>query len=327
MRPCVASQASTWAGSSRKSASAAASAEQSITQAGAISSCAGMVSVAPSRQLAAGDPVHRRVEVRAGVLAAGDVVPVPGRAALVVARDLLDPERLRRGERRRQLDHRRRRPQRSGSGRRPGCRRRRAPRRSRPEAPAGHACLPRAGSPGMHGPSAALQADAGGRPAVRQDAPESGGEHRRWPRSTCPPRPRPRPCWPRCALRGDRLPAGQCRHRLRAADRGPGAGAAKPGLRDARRRSIVTHEIGRDRHGARLLARHRPAAGGHGPRQCRPRQRADGRDQRRPRQRARCCCSPAARPIGEGGRTGCARPADPLGPGDARPGRACCANW
>ena len=44
------------------------------------------------RQVAARDPVDRRIEVRAGVLAAGEVVPVPARPALVVARDLLDTE-------------------------------------------------------------------------------------------------------------------------------------------------------------------------------------------------------------------------------------------
>jgi hypothetical protein len=43
--------------------------------------------------LAAGHPVHRRVEVGAGVLPGGDVVPVPARAALVVPADLLEPER------------------------------------------------------------------------------------------------------------------------------------------------------------------------------------------------------------------------------------------
>ena len=37
--------------------------------------------------------MDRRVEMRAGVLAAADIVPVPGRPALVVAGDLLDPER------------------------------------------------------------------------------------------------------------------------------------------------------------------------------------------------------------------------------------------
>ena len=56
------------------------------------------------RQVLARDPVHRRVEVRAGVLAAGEVVPVPGRAALVVARHLLDAERPRLAHLRRQRD-------------------------------------------------------------------------------------------------------------------------------------------------------------------------------------------------------------------------------
>ena len=55
----------------------------------------------------AGDPVHRRVEVRADVLAGGDVVPVPGGTALVVAADLVQREALGVGERRRQLQDRR----------------------------------------------------------------------------------------------------------------------------------------------------------------------------------------------------------------------------
>jgi hypothetical protein len=47
----------------------------------------------------AGHPVDRRVEVGAGVLAGGDVVPVPGRAALVIAAELGQRERRRVGER------------------------------------------------------------------------------------------------------------------------------------------------------------------------------------------------------------------------------------
>src|ERR1043165_1137062 len=47
------------------------------------------------RQILARDPVHRRIEMRAGVLAAGKVVPVPGWPALVVMRHLLDAERPR----------------------------------------------------------------------------------------------------------------------------------------------------------------------------------------------------------------------------------------
>jgi hypothetical protein len=58
------------------------------------------------------DPMRRRVEMRPGVLAARNVVPVPSRAALVEVRDLLDAERGRRRELRRQLDDRRRGPQR-----------------------------------------------------------------------------------------------------------------------------------------------------------------------------------------------------------------------
>src|SRR5262249_25989541 len=37
------------------------------------------------RMVLAGNPVNRRIEVRAGVLAASDIVPVPGRTAGVVA--------------------------------------------------------------------------------------------------------------------------------------------------------------------------------------------------------------------------------------------------
>ena len=54
------------------------------------------------------DPMNRRIEVRPGVLPAADVVPVPGRAARVVARDLLERKRLRGRELRRQPDDRRR---------------------------------------------------------------------------------------------------------------------------------------------------------------------------------------------------------------------------
>src|SRR6516225_3904956 len=45
------------------------------------------------RQILAGNPVDRRVEVRPGMLAETNVVPVPGRSALVVARHLFDAER------------------------------------------------------------------------------------------------------------------------------------------------------------------------------------------------------------------------------------------
>src|SRR6267143_1061583 len=45
------------------------------------------------RQILSRHPVDRRVEMRAGVLAAGKIVPVPGGAALVVARHFLDAER------------------------------------------------------------------------------------------------------------------------------------------------------------------------------------------------------------------------------------------
>ena len=62
----------------------------------------------------AGNPVHRGVEVRAGVLAGRDVVPVPGGAALVIVADLGQPEPGRVTERRWQLDDRRTRRQRRG---------------------------------------------------------------------------------------------------------------------------------------------------------------------------------------------------------------------
>ena len=59
----------------------------------------------------AGDPVRRRIEVGPGVLTASERVPVPARAALVVARDLVDRERRGLTELGRQLDHRGRRLQ------------------------------------------------------------------------------------------------------------------------------------------------------------------------------------------------------------------------
>ena len=66
------------------------------------------------RQVPAGDPMDRRVEMRAGVLAAGKVVPVPGGTARVVARDLLDAERRACAEFRRQHDGRKLRRERLG---------------------------------------------------------------------------------------------------------------------------------------------------------------------------------------------------------------------
>src|SRR5579875_2479313 len=83
--------------SSRKSGSAEASAVKSSTTA-----------------VASSDPVDRGVEVRAGVLARGDVVPVPGGPALVVAADLMQLECLCISERLRQPDHRCRRLQPGG---------------------------------------------------------------------------------------------------------------------------------------------------------------------------------------------------------------------
>ena len=59
-------------------------------------------------QILAGHPMNRRVKMRAGMLAAGKIVPVPGRSALVVARDFRQFEGLCWMKRRRQLDHRRR---------------------------------------------------------------------------------------------------------------------------------------------------------------------------------------------------------------------------
>ncbi len=52
----------------------------------------------------AADPVRRRVEMCAGVLAHRDVAPVPGGAFLVVAADHLAAERRRGAELGRQLD-------------------------------------------------------------------------------------------------------------------------------------------------------------------------------------------------------------------------------
>ena len=62
----------------------------------------------------AGDPVVGGVEVRAGVLASAEVVPVPRRSALVVAADLVELEALRLAELGRELDDRRVRGQRRG---------------------------------------------------------------------------------------------------------------------------------------------------------------------------------------------------------------------
>ena len=57
-------------------------------------------------QVLAANPVHRRVEVRAGVLAHPDRVPIPSRPGAVVARDGLDRDARRRREHRRQPNHR-----------------------------------------------------------------------------------------------------------------------------------------------------------------------------------------------------------------------------
>ena len=62
----------------------------------------------------AADPVTRGVEMRAGVLAGAEVVPVPRRPALVIAADLLELELRRLAELRRKLEGRRAARQRRG---------------------------------------------------------------------------------------------------------------------------------------------------------------------------------------------------------------------
>ena len=98
IRPCLDSQPSTYFGVSRKSGLAATSFETSMTHAGAMKRSTEIVSVALLIEIFAGDPVNRRVEVRAGVFAAGKVVPVPRRATIVVFGDLLETERPRLSE-------------------------------------------------------------------------------------------------------------------------------------------------------------------------------------------------------------------------------------
>ena len=88
MRPCLASHASICAGVSRKSGSRRAPRSSSRSRRpGATKRSGGIVSVRLSGG-PPGDPVHRRVEMRAGVLAERQIVPVPGRPAIVVARNL-----------------------------------------------------------------------------------------------------------------------------------------------------------------------------------------------------------------------------------------------
>ena len=70
--------------SSRKSGSAAASAEQSITQAGAMKFLRIDRVDRAVGEIAPGDPMRGRVEMGAGVLAHREIVPVPGRAAMIV---------------------------------------------------------------------------------------------------------------------------------------------------------------------------------------------------------------------------------------------------
>ena len=64
------------------------------------------------RPIAAGDPVNGGVEMRAGMLAEAHIVPVPGRPALVVARDFLHAKRPALAHLRRQHDRRKIRRQR-----------------------------------------------------------------------------------------------------------------------------------------------------------------------------------------------------------------------
>ena len=63
-------------------------------------------------QILSGDPVHGGVEMRAGVLAKAQRVPVPRRPPAVVLRDDVDGDARRRGEHRRELDDRGRRSER-----------------------------------------------------------------------------------------------------------------------------------------------------------------------------------------------------------------------
>src|ERR1035438_7126857 len=60
------------------------------------------------RAVLAGHPVHRRVEMRPGVLPGADVVPVPGRAAVAIPADFGQRKGHGITERLRQLEHRRR---------------------------------------------------------------------------------------------------------------------------------------------------------------------------------------------------------------------------
>src|ERR1700722_12567172 len=66
------------------------------------------------RIVLAGHPMNGRIEMRAGMLTARDVVPIPGGPALVVAGNLLQRKRLGGRKRRRKLDRRRRGFQRHG---------------------------------------------------------------------------------------------------------------------------------------------------------------------------------------------------------------------
>src|SRR3984957_8859327 len=83
MRPCRLSHTSICDGSIRNFSSAAASFDTSITTAGGaeareIVRVAGAVGI-----ILAGDPMNRRVEMRAGMFAHAEIVPVPAWAALV----------------------------------------------------------------------------------------------------------------------------------------------------------------------------------------------------------------------------------------------------
>src|SRR5215831_7060901 len=55
-------------------------------------------------EVLAGHPMDRRIEMRPGMLADGEIVPIPGRTALIVARHFFEAERRALTEFRRQSD-------------------------------------------------------------------------------------------------------------------------------------------------------------------------------------------------------------------------------
>ena len=107
MRPCAVSQDWTRSGVSRKSGLACTSARHVDDASGADEFARRDRVGRILGQILAGDPVDRRVEVRARVFAEGQDVPVPGRPTVIVARDLGERQPRRRREDRRQIDHRR----------------------------------------------------------------------------------------------------------------------------------------------------------------------------------------------------------------------------